>query len=217
MQTLHLQLVLQPQTVYIRSICTHYKVYPSKTSSDQVWDVLLGKARSFFTWGQNPNLAITTNSGIFALSLCLKPPFSDCKVGCKLNQKGGILPRPTGEGRWGEELIGRQWRSPNTATTHAQSYTSIIPPARLWRQMLSFISQECDSWQVCTTQAFHFTSSGFSGSSQAQGFTSHEPSNTPPAERMARAGVSGGRSVLSAPGFSPPTLHATTCFSSDQN
>lgn len=72
-----------------------------------------------------------------------------------------------------------------------ENYTGIIPPAPLWRQTQFFISQECECGQVCITQAFHSTSSGFSGSSQAQGFTSHEPSNTAPAERMARAGVPG--------------------------
>lgn len=105
----------------------------------------------------------------------------------------GFLPRPAGPGRWGR---GDKSDGSEGAPTHQQlipikSYTGIIPPARLWRQAQFFISQECENWQVCATQVFHFTSSGFSGSSQAQGFTSHEPSNTPPAQRMARAEVPG--------------------------
>lgn len=153
----------------------------------------LAKLEASSPGGQNPIVAITTHSAIFALSYCLKPPLSDCKVGCKLNQKAGFLPRATGGGRWGR---GGHWmavKEPRHTSNSSlsKSYTGIIPSARLWRWTQFFISQECESWQICATQAFHFTTSGFSGSSQAQGFTSPEPSNTPPAERMARAGDPG--------------------------
>lgn len=192
-QTLYLHLLLQPQTVHIKSICTHYKVGPSKTSSEQVWHVLCGKTGSFFTRETKPHHGYYYKQCYFCIVLVPKTTTLWLQGRVQTKPKGRVPAQTSGRGQMRER---RTLDSSEGAPTHQQlipvkSYAGIVLLARLWRQAQFFISQECESWQVCATQAFHFTSSGFSGSSQAQGFTSHEPSNTPPAQRTARAGVPG--------------------------
>ena len=180
--------------------------------------MLLGKAGRFFTRRTKTHHDYYHEQCYFCIVLVPKTTaFQFCKAGYKLNQKGGFLPKPThsladwrGQGRERSSSHCSEGAPAHQQLVIVKSYTGIIPPEGLWRQTRCFISQECESWQVCTTQAFHFTDFGFSGFSQARRFAPHKRLETPPAESTARAGVPGkmsppARSRLLSPSTTAPT------------